>query len=585
MGATREESEAYRRRRAGSTGGFNPFEALASIFAPSAGATPVVAPGNAAAYDYSPQAQAPRASAAFTPPARGKPPAPTWKDMNSYLDPRYDRMEAAVGAKLGVPPEVLKSIRVNGERSNADQTSSAGAKGVYQFWGPTREAFMKQHGIDPWKDPATQVTAAAMHLKESFDRTGSWEAAAGEYNGGQNWQQKPESRSYVERFKAGLAGQLAPPVNAGAAYAPVFGALGQAQQQALTPWSAEVARAPMPELPAPPDLPSQDFSAQEALLAQMAPQPFGQEQQKGLQRQRLWQGAAQALASLPEGAGVGSILAKVGAGMLGGRLSADDEIQRRADQFDEKMLQYNMLKLNFEDRKSQSVYQEALQEAQLGYNHAMKVWDTKMTQWGKDNTSSYENGQIVTKSVDANGNLKITGTPIAPIIKSQFALKAAEVQGQIAQVGVSDARADRALVNAGIVSAATMDIGAQDQAAMLGGGDPATGAITASAMYAHTAIESGAIEQIMPGWTAAVSPEVQKRVRQMGYTPDTTEFAEKVEEMLVGDLTIALGNDPKARAALMKHAPLLTGLRTLNDKRQTRRDAKGRTTTTVTEVP
>ena len=94
----------------------------------------------------------------------------------------------------------MSRIRTRGERSNADQISEAGARTVYQIIPETRQGFMNRYGFDPWASPRNAARAAALHLKESFERTGSWDLAVAEYHGGtnrRNW--GPRTRAYRER--------------------------------------------------------------------------------------------------------------------------------------------------------------------------------------------------------------------------------------------------------------------------------------------------------------------------------------------------------------------------------------------------
>ena len=59
----------------------------------------------------------------------------------SYKDPAWDTAEAEASKRTGVPQEVLAAIRLHGEKSNADQVSPAGARGVYQFMPKTERLF------------------------------------------------------------------------------------------------------------------------------------------------------------------------------------------------------------------------------------------------------------------------------------------------------------------------------------------------------------------------------------------------------------------------------------------------------------
>lgn len=128
----------------------------------------------------------------------------------SYKDPVWDAVEEDASRKTGVPTEVLRIIRTVGERSNSDQVSPKDAKGVYQFIPSTRDAFIKKYGVDAYsKDPAEQALAAAYHLKESYDRTGSWEKAMAGFNGGPSAEKgtnkTAENRDYAARTAAALA--------------------------------------------------------------------------------------------------------------------------------------------------------------------------------------------------------------------------------------------------------------------------------------------------------------------------------------------------------------------------------------------
>lgn len=122
----------------------------------------------------------------------------------SYKDPAWDTAEAEASKRTGVPQEVLAAIRLHGEKSNADQVSPAGARGVYQFMPKTERLFANKYGVSAYsEDPAEQATAAAYHLKESYARTQDWGLAAAGYNGGMKGEQNPrftkETSDYYDR--------------------------------------------------------------------------------------------------------------------------------------------------------------------------------------------------------------------------------------------------------------------------------------------------------------------------------------------------------------------------------------------------
>jgi hypothetical protein len=140
--------------------------------------------------------------------ARPTPGAPRLKGFpRSYRDAAYDTLDQRYEAKYGLPQGLLSAIRLDGERSNANQVSTAGARGVYQFIASTRQGFIRNYGIDPWRSADEQAEAAALHLRDDFKKYGSWEAAIAAYNGGKRGVTNPvkETRDYVARVTAGLA--------------------------------------------------------------------------------------------------------------------------------------------------------------------------------------------------------------------------------------------------------------------------------------------------------------------------------------------------------------------------------------------
>lgn len=120
--------------------------------------------------------------------------------MNSYKDPAYDNIEARLEDKYGLPSGGLRLIRTRGERSNADQVSSAGARSVYQIIPSTRDQFLKRYGIDAYAGPEAAAEVAAIHLRDDMRRTGSWAGAVRGYIGGPDPRRHgPVTDAYVGR--------------------------------------------------------------------------------------------------------------------------------------------------------------------------------------------------------------------------------------------------------------------------------------------------------------------------------------------------------------------------------------------------
>jgi hypothetical protein len=153
----------------------------------------------------------------------------------SFRDPYWQQLASAAGARVGLPEGLLPAIINDGERSNADQVSEAGAKTVFQIIPSTRKLLMDKHGIDPYLNPQNAAEGAAILLKESIQRNGGSVAeAVGEYHGGtnrKNW--GPRTKSYIARVvnSQSLAGQRP---------APQDGNQTQAQQAVSAPRIAAI---------------------------------------------------------------------------------------------------------------------------------------------------------------------------------------------------------------------------------------------------------------------------------------------------------------------------------------------------------
>lgn len=110
---------------------------------------------------------------------------------NSYKDPYWSGLSAKTEKLLKLPTGLLQNIVMHGEKSNADQVSSAGAKTVYQITPTTRNLVLKKYGVDAYSSDNNASMAAGLLLKESLQRNkGNVEAAVGEYHGGtdrKNW--------------------------------------------------------------------------------------------------------------------------------------------------------------------------------------------------------------------------------------------------------------------------------------------------------------------------------------------------------------------------------------------------------------
>lgn len=125
---------------------------------------------------------------------------------NSFKDPYWSNLADQTTNKLGLPDGVLKSILLNGERTNADLVSPAGAKTPFQIIPSTRDAALKKYGIDAYLSPQNAAEVAGLLVKESLGRNANSIAkAVAEYHGGTNPENHGKiTRDYVARVMGGM---------------------------------------------------------------------------------------------------------------------------------------------------------------------------------------------------------------------------------------------------------------------------------------------------------------------------------------------------------------------------------------------
>lgn len=136
---------------------------------------------------------------------------------NSYRDPFWSGLASATEQKLGLPSGLLVAVLTKGERSNADQVSSAGARTPFQITPATRVAVAKKHGVDAYLSPQNAAEVAGLILRDSLKRNGGdISQAVGEYIGGtdrSNWGKT--TRAYIERVMQGVPQAEVPDPTAG----------------------------------------------------------------------------------------------------------------------------------------------------------------------------------------------------------------------------------------------------------------------------------------------------------------------------------------------------------------------------------
>lgn len=133
----------------------------------------------------------------------------------SYNDAALNGYAAQIEQQMGLPPGLINAIKNHGERSNSNQTSPKGARGVMQFM----PASLKAYGVSDASDPLQMIEAAGRYLRDGLARYGSVEAAIADYNGGPKaaaavlaGKSPPaqETRDYLKRVRTALGGSATP---------------------------------------------------------------------------------------------------------------------------------------------------------------------------------------------------------------------------------------------------------------------------------------------------------------------------------------------------------------------------------------
>lgn len=107
-------------------------------------------------------------------------------DLTARRDLQYDAPElneyaASVEQQYGLPPGLLNALKNAGERSNSNQVSPTGARGVMQFMPEN----LRKYGVADATDPVQMIDAAGRYLRDTMRQYGGdIDAMIADYNGG-----------------------------------------------------------------------------------------------------------------------------------------------------------------------------------------------------------------------------------------------------------------------------------------------------------------------------------------------------------------------------------------------------------------
>ena len=127
-------------------------------------------------------------------------------DALRFDSPEVLALTTAAEQRNGLPAGLLTALITRGEKSNSDQVSEAGARGLGQIIPATRKAAIDQFGVDPYLSNENSVDVAAKLLKQNLDANkGDVPRAVATYHGGtdeNNW--GPRTQAYVKRVTGAL---------------------------------------------------------------------------------------------------------------------------------------------------------------------------------------------------------------------------------------------------------------------------------------------------------------------------------------------------------------------------------------------
>lgn len=465
-------------------------------------------------------------------------------------------------------------------------TSPAGAIGIAQVMPGTAREAARLAGV-PYdenkyrNDPAYNELIGKAYFRHQYKTFGDIDLATAAYNagpgnvrkalerGGANWSAflPGETKDYLSITSGGTVGR--PGFSGGFDPAAFNGQLQAINDwgAAHTPFNAEFDLPARPELPDAPKLPERDFAAQDQALAELKPIMMSELETKRVTRANMFSGLAKGLASIPEGAGVGTVLAQLGAGMLAGRGAADAEIQARMDKFDEKMTAWKMLNLRNESEKANLMHQDAVKEVEVMYQHNMNNYRELAARYNADNNISMQGNYIVFQSRKGDKG-SIHAVPFTPAVNIGMATMRAGVMGNIADAQTRSSQLEAAATNQVIMSEYTQ------QARTAYGGRQGMEALVAMPSIAASEIVSN-------GWISDVfGPEEEATLMESARAsvPPGSEMTEsgrkRFDEVLAGKIGFRIMTDPKFQERVGIAMPGLVQSYTA------RRYNEGQTTTT-----
>lgn len=525
----------------------------------------------------------------------------------SFNDAAYDEAEANAARITGVPQDLLRAIRLRGERSNASAVSSAGARTPYQIIPGTAAGIKRNYGIDPLSSPTNAALGAAYVLREQAGSSAkdpnqpNWAdpmirlRAVGGYIGGAPGAANPLSEDLRDANMS--VGQYARNVlgeNLVSGFSPQYmnqalGAVEQSRQQSLQPFRTDFQTTPMPELPKPEPTPKMDFAASDAALQAMRPVEFSLKEQENLKWKNFWGSIGQAMMRSPEGEGLGSFFMRIGGAALAGSGMTRDEIQQRKDLYDTQMSKWQAALYESDFQKAQIQQNELMRDWQANQNWALNKYQQGMEIWSKTAMPTVSGNNLYFQSIDpATGKGSVVVQPISTLVNAAAAMDKANIYSQAFGVQNS-ANAQVAgvanRVQGQIVMAQAGQVLADQTASPQ---EKAAAAAFGPLSAINYAIDTGQIASVIgPDLAESLNEEVMNTLAQQGMFPGQKGYDEAHRQAATGRLLAYTMQSPETLQKLMATMGPASGLYNAYERYQGRTERsitnnKGQTSYQVT---
>lgn len=135
---------------------------------------------------------------------------PAGRSELPYNAPELNEYAAHIEQQYGLPAGIINALKNAGERSNSNQVSPAGARGVMQFMPDN----LKKYGVTDPTDPVQMIDAAGRYLRDTARQYGgNVDAMIADYNGGPRQAREvlagrepaaKETRDYLARVREAM---------------------------------------------------------------------------------------------------------------------------------------------------------------------------------------------------------------------------------------------------------------------------------------------------------------------------------------------------------------------------------------------